>query len=319
MPYPILRFAKRKAGAVGAVYRHNERMKEAYKSNPDIDPARAHLNYHLKAPEQTYRKEIDRLIEQAGCRKRSDSVLMVDTIMTASPEFLQALPDQEQREYFQRAYVYMRDKLGEQNILSAAVHMDEKTPHMHLSFCPINVNGKLSAKSLLGSPAQLSKWQTEFHKHMSARWPELERGVSKIETQREHVPVWLFKKAEQLDKEAGRIREALSDISAFNAGKKRDAALALLSKWLPEAEKFTAQVKTVDAHICKLEQAYEHERGQAVHYRSKALNNAESLEYKEMELEYLKKQYFKQKAILERIPPDVLEQVKQKKHKVKER
>ena len=36
-PYAILRFQKRKAGGVAACERHNERKKEAYKSNPDID------------------------------------------------------------------------------------------------------------------------------------------------------------------------------------------------------------------------------------------------------------------------------------------
>ena len=41
MPYAILRFQKRKAGGVAACERHNERKKEAYKSNPDIDMERS--------------------------------------------------------------------------------------------------------------------------------------------------------------------------------------------------------------------------------------------------------------------------------------
>ncbi len=40
MSYAILRFQKRKAGGVAACERHNERKKEAYKSNPDIDMER---------------------------------------------------------------------------------------------------------------------------------------------------------------------------------------------------------------------------------------------------------------------------------------
>ena len=50
MPYAILRFQKRKAGGVAACERHNERKKEAYKSNPDIDMERSKNNYHLVAP-----------------------------------------------------------------------------------------------------------------------------------------------------------------------------------------------------------------------------------------------------------------------------
>ena len=37
MPYAILRFKKRKAGSIASCERHNERKKEAYKSNADID------------------------------------------------------------------------------------------------------------------------------------------------------------------------------------------------------------------------------------------------------------------------------------------
>ena len=195
MPYAILRFQKRKAGGVSAIARHNERKKEAYMSNPDINLARIKDNYHLVRPPTTYRKEINRLIEQAGCKVRCDSVVMVETLITASPDFMSALSPPEQREYFERAFTFISEKIGQQNIISATVHMDKKTPHMHLSFCPITKDNKLSAKLILGNQAQLSKWQTDFHKHMSARWPELERGVSSMITKRKHIPVWLFKQA----------------------------------------------------------------------------------------------------------------------------
>lgn len=232
MPYAILRFQKRKAGGVSAIERHNERKKEAYKSNPDIDLARIKDNYHLVRPPTTYRKEINRLIEQAGCKVRRDSVVMVETLITASPDFMLALSPPEQREYFERAFTFISEKIGQQNILSATVHMDEKTPHMHLSFCPITKDNKLSAKLILGNQVQLSKWQTDFHKHMSARWPELERGVSSMITKRKHIPVWLFKQAQRLDKQFNEINIALANINAFNAGKKRDKALELLSNWI---------------------------------------------------------------------------------------
>ena len=244
MPYAILRFQKRKAGGVNAIERHNERKKEAYKSNPDIDLARVKENYHLIRPPSTYRKEINRLIDQAGCRVRRDSVVMVETLITASPKFLSALSPPEQREYFKLAFSFISGKIGQQNIISATVHMDEKTPHMHLSFCPITKDNKLSAKIILGNQAQLSRWQTDFHKHMSERWPELERGISSMITKRKHIPVWLFKQAQRLDKQFGEISTALDNINAFNAGKKRDKALKLLSDWIPEAERFTAQLNS---------------------------------------------------------------------------
>ena len=104
MPYAILRFQKRKAGSVAACERHNERKKEAYKSNPDIDMECSKYNYHLVPPPRyTYKKEINRMVQEAGCKVRKDSVMMVETLITASPEFMNSLPPEEQKAYFAMA------------------------------------------------------------------------------------------------------------------------------------------------------------------------------------------------------------------------
>ena len=152
MPYAILRFQKRKAGGVAACERHNERKKEAYKSNPDIDMERSKNNYHLvNPPRYTYKKEINQMVKEAGCKVRKDSVMMVETLITASPEFMNSLPPEEQKAYFQTALDFISERVGKQNILSAVVHMDERTPHMHLCFVPLTPDNKLSAKSILAN------------------------------------------------------------------------------------------------------------------------------------------------------------------------
>lgn len=188
MPYAILRFQKRKAGSVAACERHNERKKETYKSNPDIDLECSKHNYHLvPPPRHTYKKEINRMVQAAGCKVRKDSVMMVETIITASPEFMNSLPPEEQKAYFAMALDFIAERVGKKNILSAVVHMDEKTPHMHLCFVPITPEGKLSAKYFLGNQKSLSQWQTAYHERMSARWNELERGQSSMITGRKHT------------------------------------------------------------------------------------------------------------------------------------
>ena len=52
----------------------------------------------------------------------------------------------EVRAFFQHAVDFLRNELGEDRLISAVVHMDEKTPHMHVSFVPITKDGRLSAK-----------------------------------------------------------------------------------------------------------------------------------------------------------------------------
>ena len=85
--YAILRFAKYKGPEIGQIEAHNERKKEKYASNPDVDVSRSHLNYHLVQPERKYRAEAEKQIAEAGCRTRKDSVRVVEALVTASPEF----------------------------------------------------------------------------------------------------------------------------------------------------------------------------------------------------------------------------------------
>ena len=87
--YAILRFAKYKGPEIGHIEAHNERTKEKYASNPDVDTARSHLNFHLVTPQRKYRAEAEKQIAEAGCRTRSDSVRVVEALVTASPEFFQ--------------------------------------------------------------------------------------------------------------------------------------------------------------------------------------------------------------------------------------
>lgn len=48
--YAILRFAKYKGPEIGNIEAHNERTKEKYASNPDVDISRSKYNFHLVEP-----------------------------------------------------------------------------------------------------------------------------------------------------------------------------------------------------------------------------------------------------------------------------
>ena len=76
-----------------------------------------------------------------------------------------------------------------------------------------------------------------------------------METKRKHVPTWLYKLGGRLDKQYEEIVSALSDINAFNAGKKRDKALELIAAWLPDVEKFSKEIGKQQAYIDSLKGA----------------------------------------------------------------
>ena len=250
MAYAILRFAKRRGGAAKAIAAHNERTKEAYASNPDIDKSRTVQNYHLIAPRWSYGQEIRHRIRMAGCRVRKDSVKFVDTLVTVSPEFAKA-HDAEMPEYFNRAFGFLKERVGEENIISAVVHMDEKTPHLHLCFVPLTKDGRLSAKEILGNKKAMIQWQDDFYACMAERWPELERGTPAVETKRKHLTPQWYKKVTAMDAKLEKLETVLNGINVLNAGKKREEAVALLAQLLPEVESFQAEIQRMQEAVSR--------------------------------------------------------------------
>ena len=311
MAYAILRFAKRKGGAAKAIAAHNERTKEAYASNPDIDKSRTVQNYHLIAPRWSYGQEIRHRVSMAGCRVRRDSVKFVETLITTSPEFAKA-HESEMPEYFERALGFLKERVGEENIFSAVVHMDEKTPHMHLCFVPLTKDNRLSAKEILGNKKNMIRWQDDFYACMAERWPELERGTPAVETKRRHLTPQWYKKVTAMDAKLEKLETALNGINVLNAGKKREEAVALLAQLLPEVESFQAETQ-------RLRDTIAHERRNASFQReiNADLRNELKAERshnfdQSMKLSELERRCKRAEKLLEKVPPEVLEHIKRK-------
>lgn len=320
MPYAILRFQKRKAGSVASCERHNERKKEAYKSNPDIDTERSKDNYHLVPPPRyTYKKEINRMVKEAGCKVRRDSVMMVETLITASPEFMNSLPPEEQKEYFTRALEFLSERVGKQNILSAVVHMDEKTPHMHLCFVPLTEDGRLSAKDIMGNKKKLTWWQDEFWKHMVKKFPDLERGESASLTGRDHIPPRVFKEMTRLTKQKSKLEDLLTGINPFNAKSRAEEICKILDTYIPSVEKMDTLLRKYGVAFTKT--ASENKKLKRKNSElEESLASAQKVStLKQIEDLKLRRDYDSAVAILEQIPAEVLNIYAQSSHRGKER
>jgi len=244
--YAILRFAKYKGPEIGHIEAHNERTKEKYASNPDVDTSRSHLNFHLVTPQRKYRTEAEKQIAEAGCRTRSDSVRVVEALVTASPEFFKGKKKGEVKAYFQEALDFIQKHQSKDTIISAVVHMDEKTPHMHLCFVPLTADKRLSAKEIVGNKKKLTQWQDGFWEHMVKKYPDLERGESASETGRDHIPPRLFKEAVHLNRMKEQIMDILNDTNPFNKKAKAEELEALLGKYVPGAEALRTKLRKYD-------------------------------------------------------------------------
>ena len=303
--YGILRFHKYKGAEIGQIEAHNERTKEKYASNPDIDPARKHLNYNLLTPPPKYRPEAERQIREAGCRTRKDSVRLVETMITANPEFFQNKSQQEIQAYFERALEFMKTKQNPDTFVSAVVHMDEKTPHMHLCFVPLTEDGRLSAKDIVGNKKKLTKWQDEYWSYMVKKYPDLERGESASKTGRTHIPPRLFKKATKLRRLEQTLRELLGNINPMNAKRVREEVLKILDEYIPGVAELMTKAKA-------LKQAEKELKAEIAQLKKEADSSKPSiqrlleLEKKVQEQEELQRTISSLQQTLTAIPPEII-------------
>ena len=305
--FAILRFAKYKGPEISNIEAHNERTKENYASNPDIDKSRSHLNFHLITPEQKYRAEAERQIKDAGCRTRSDSVRVVEALVTASPEFFKGKKKGEVKAYFQEALDFIQQHQDPKTIISAVVHMDEKTPHMHLSFVPLTADGRLSAKEIVGNKKKLTQWQDKFWEHMVRKYPDLERGESASQTGRNHIPPRVFKEMTRLLKQKAKLEELLAGIGAFNAKSRAAEIAAFMDQYIPAVEwmynlmkKYQVAFTETTVENKKLKQ----ENAQLEQSLEKATQEST---LKQLADAKLRRDYADAVAVLDRIPKEVLD------------
>ena len=304
--HAILRFEKHKGNPARPLEAHHERQKEQYASNPDIDTSRSKYNFYIVKPESRYYHFIQSRIEQAGCRTRRDSTRFVDTLITASPEFFEKKSPKEIQEFFQRAADFLIGRVGKENIVSAVVHMDEKTPHLHLCFVPLTADGRLSAKEIIGNRKNLVKWQDEFWQHMVKQYPELERGESASQTGREHIPPRIFKEMTQLTKQKEQLDALLVGINPFN-GKSRAAEISkVLDSYIPNVARMKDQLRKYNVAFTKT--AAENEKLKEKNKTlSASLDKAkEGSVLKRLEDAKLRQDYEAALKTLDSIPPEVI-------------
>ena len=307
--FAILRFAKYKGPEISNIEAHNERTKDEYASNPDIDKSRSCLNFHLLEPERKYRAEAERQIKDAGCCTRSDSVRLVEAVVTATPEFFKGKKKAEIKAYFQEALDFIREHQDQKTIISAVVHMDEKTPHMHLSFVPLTADGRLSAKDIVGNKIKLTWWQDEFWKHMVKKWPDLERGESASETGRTHIPPRLFKEATHLNRQRDMLLQLLGEVNPLNAKKKSTEIEALLEQYIPGVERMQTKLRKYDA-------AYKSLKAENAQLKKQADSSKESIK-RRLEVSQQLQELEDLRRTVDNIPPEIL-QACQSAHKTNE-
>ena len=240
MSYAIIRNTKYKRDNLKGIFRHNERRNKNY-SNDNIDKEKSYLNYSLKKPKYSYEKEFDRIREEYNLKGQIKTVsnIACEYIITSDKEFFERIGEKETKRYFEVAYQFVCEykNLGEQYILSAKVHMDEQSPHLHLVFLPVvhtqdkkgNKIDKLACSEFWKAKDSYRQLQNAFYDYMVSHDFELERGLPKEETGREHLDLKEYKEITNFEKTKETLKNIklelpdvpeIADISKFSI--KRD-------------------------------------------------------------------------------------------------
>lgn len=178
----IMRTEKRKRTDLGGIQKENTRTATEY--NNKVSPGMDIFNVTLKES-SNWLQDIDNEIKAAGAKTRSNSVLALDTLYTASPEFFQGKTNEQNDNFFKDCMQFHENHFG--HIISAVIHYDETTPHLHIISVPLTEDGRLSARDVIGNKAKMSKTQDAFFEQVG-RGYGLERGI-RIDGQekKEHI------------------------------------------------------------------------------------------------------------------------------------
>ena len=201
-------------GAMGHMLQHYDRTKEI----ENIDTERSHLNYNLAADEQPLPQLdfIHQRLSEVRVQNRKDVNKLCDWVVTAPKD----LPEQEQMAFFKASYDFCKERYGEENVVSAYVHMDEVTPHMHFAFVPIVQDKKRGGYKVSAKECVNRRDLQTYHK-------DLEAYVSKA-----------------LGHEVGILNEATKEGNKSIEELKRQSATERLQEATEKASKIVSKAQT---------------------------------------------------------------------------
>ena len=224
---------------------HNKREKKTYQSNKDIKIELSKNNIELVPLNVKYVKGFDELTkeykkehdermktERADRKKRyhemlnsSKNVVADELVMTASHNFFKDMSREQIKEWADTCMEFVYKDLGykKEQILHATVHLDELTPHIHCVVVPLvkkydkRTNSErytISKKQYIKDKIQLSQLQDLYHKRLTEKGYDLERGIKGSDNQ--HIKIKEYKKMtkklnQELNVKSDRLDKAMNE------------------------------------------------------------------------------------------------------------
>lgn len=293
---------------IAPVEQENERDETYRASNPQIDPTRTSGNYHIVKRQRSYTQFINDKIAALDLptKVRKDAVLMCSFVVGSDRKFFGGLSPSEQRQFFVDCTRFFAERYGEGNIISAVVHVDETTPHLHLNLIPI-AGGRLCAKKLFDRKA-LTTLQTDLYREVGAKW-NLQRG--KEGSQAKYLDTAEFKAKKIVEQARGEADSIIAEAD-HNAERKVKIAQIHADGIVASAEQTAVKTKQqAQEYLDGIVQSVEAERNKPTPKRKRQAE--EELSALRTENAALRKS----KAIADRDRSDLFEQLQRAERRAK--
>ena len=267
MGQAVLHFEKHQKPTSGSLGNHIDRTEGKEYSYRHADLSKLDKNVYIKLNElcsMPYNQAILKRVDQGYNARnnkgelkaiRKDAVYSINAVLSGSHEEMKAIEKDPvlMDKWIDKNLEFCKNHFGKENITRFAVHLDEKTPHIHCSFVPITKDGRLSANDLIGTGLKLEEFQTIYAAAMADFG--LERGVK---SERTHHTTEEYRQRERYKLDDNQeIIKALDDLKqsdVFTFKAKKDALNSMLANLILETNESTKkEIEALKTQILKLE------------------------------------------------------------------
>ncbi len=198
---------------MAAVCHHLDRSRETLNADPEKKIENRLMAGVLcqHAPELINSRIAD-IEKKSGKKTRKDAVAAIEVLMTASPEFFKDKQEWQVQVWAERSTDWAKNHFGQDNIVSAMLHRDESTPHLHIMVFPETPDHRLSAKEWLDGGDKMRDMQDRYAQ--AVKIDGLERGVKGSKARHLDIKRWY---AEGLPLAREQVRQLTDQALALGA------------------------------------------------------------------------------------------------------
>jgi hypothetical protein len=207
----------------------------------NVDPKKSHLNkFYAGSANMNFNQVLaDKL---SNFKLRKNSCYQVNLVFSASPELFK---DKEKAKLWElQTWEFIKKEFGEENLIYAVVHKDEKTPHFQVALIPVDPKGKVNASFFFDGRKKCNDFITRYNNAVKNLGLKRDKGKDKAKPQSTRDYYQKVKESEVFDQ---KVDQALSNAEKTLSSKatlgliKPSTAMKVFKPFMDTLKRYKAQ------------------------------------------------------------------------------